>query len=134
MNHCKETDIVYSSYTPRDLYYIMCNAEQSGAFVAHVRGDLCQTAEDFFREISSAMRFPYYFGWNWDAFDECINDLEWLKFSYLLIIIDHYESIFMGDISSKRLLVKCLMTAKNEWSSRGIPLTVMLNSQDEKQN
>lgn len=48
----------------------------------------------FFCEISSAMRFPWYFGWNWAAFDECITDLEWLDFSSLLIVIDDYHLIF----------------------------------------
>jgi hypothetical protein len=29
-------------------------------------------------EFAASFQFPYYFGENWPAFDECINDLSWL--------------------------------------------------------
>ncbi len=59
-------------------YILLCiNYEhEKGAFVCFLRGELCGSSNEFFREISTAMRFPYYFGWNWNAFDECITDLE----------------------------------------------------------
>ena len=90
----KENEIISTSYTPEELYSVMYRADQGGAYVAHIRGELCSTTDSFFREISSAMRFPHYFGWNWAAFDECITDLEWLKFSCILIVIDDHEELF----------------------------------------
>ena len=36
------------------------------------------TSHNVFAFYSKALSFPDYFGWNWDAFDECITDLSWL--------------------------------------------------------
>ena len=33
---------------------------------------------DLFRDISSKLNFPNFFGNNWDALDECLCDLEWI--------------------------------------------------------
>jgi hypothetical protein len=47
-------------------------------FVAVVEGKACRSKTSLFDEWARAWQFPAYFGKNWDAFDECFNDLEWL--------------------------------------------------------
>ncbi len=126
----KEDTIKCSSYRPEELYSIMYRAEQNNAYVVYIRGDLCPTVKDFFREISSAMRFPYYFGWNWAALDECITDLEWLKFTCILLVIDQKDSLFLNEDSPEELvstLIKYLGLAVEYWKSQNITMDVYLN-------
>jgi RNAse (barnase) inhibitor barstar len=48
-----------------------------------------RTVNSLFDEIAASFQFPWYFGENWDALDECLNDLAWLPArSYLLGIMD----------------------------------------------
>lgn len=35
--------------------------------------------DELLRLISRTLRFPGYFGFNWDALDECLGDLSWLE-------------------------------------------------------
>ena len=54
-----------------------------------LRGAKMGTAFGLFDEISAALQFPYYFGENWAALEECINDLSWLPGdAYVVIVMD----------------------------------------------
>jgi hypothetical protein len=43
-----------------------------------VRGDRCDIVASLFHEWAAALQFPYYFGRNWNAYEECLGDLAWL--------------------------------------------------------
>ncbi len=38
-------------------------------------------------EYARQLRFPAYFGWNWDAFEECLRDLSWLEGVKEIVIV-----------------------------------------------
>lgn len=122
--------IIYSTYTDRELYSIMFDAAQEGAFVSHIRGKMCDDIDGFFREVSSSMRFPYYFGWNWAAFDECITDLEWLNCASYFMVIDNYDFFFSHDAlkeDNKKLVLKYLRKAVNYWQSKNVQFVIIIN-------
>jgi hypothetical protein len=68
-----------------------------GRAVRLIRGRKCHTKQAFFDEVGAALQFPYYFGENWDAFDECINDLTWLPAQEYILIISNAEQLLMND-------------------------------------
>ena len=126
--------IQYTCLNDSELYSIEYQSTFEDAYVSHINGKLCLTLNDFFREVSSSMRFPYYFGWNWDAFSECITDLDWLKFKSIQIVIDNYELMFKSESSEDErkkqlsLLAKHLDIAYHFWEKRGIVFSVIINS------
>src|SRR5437868_567642 len=57
--------------------------------VRWLRGKHMPTVEHMFNEFAAALQFPYYFGENWAAFDECLADLAWLPATgYLITVFD----------------------------------------------
>ncbi|HEX6471418.1 MAG TPA: barstar family protein [Streptosporangiaceae bacterium] len=42
---------------------------------AVVDGRACRTRAAFFEEVARALRFPAYFGHNWDALVDCLRDV-----------------------------------------------------------
>ena len=70
-----------------------------------------------FDEFAAALQFPYYFGENWSAFDECITDLEWLPGdAYILVIIDSEAVLSKEDKEQFSTLISVLQKAGDEWS------------------
>ncbi len=45
---------------------------------------LCR--DDVFSFYASTLSFPEYFGWNWDAFHDCITDLSWIDDTTIHIV------------------------------------------------
>lgn len=42
--------------------------------------------DELLSQLSSKLRFPDYFGNNWDALDECLRDLSWLPQRSIVVI------------------------------------------------
>jgi len=81
-----------------------------------VRGHKATTEPAFFDECAAAWQFPYYFGENWDAFEECLTDLEWLPAeAYMFCVIQgvHLLEKERGDQQHRLLLV--LQHIAKEW-------------------
>ncbi|MFC6093573.1 barstar family protein [Saccharothrix lopnurensis] len=101
--------------------------------VARLDGAAMIETHDVFDQFSRALRFPVYFGWNWDALSDCLRDLSWWPADRYLVIIDHAESILLGGAEERGSLLSILSQAAQEWANpvgkpngEGIPFKVLL--------
>ena len=80
------------------------HASRSAGFVTRiVRGTKMRTTQSLFDEFGAAMQFPYYFGENWNAFDECISDLSWVSAKgYMIAVSSANEVLVESDPSEFR--------------------------------
>ena len=90
----------------------------SGLTVRVVRGRKMHTCERLFDEFAAALQFPWYFGENPDAFDECITDLCWLppQSGYVIVVTDPNEVLADADADALAWLVGSLSRARDEWA------------------
>jgi hypothetical protein len=59
----------------RQVHDLAIKPPNGGVDVWFVRGERCINRESLFREWSRSLPFPDYFGNNWDAFDESLNEI-----------------------------------------------------------
>jgi hypothetical protein len=86
--------------------------------VRFLRGRKMDTVQSLFDEFAAALQFPYYFGENWPAFDECLADLEWLPGdAYILIITDSQLLLSKCDLVPLSIFIDVLQKViANDWS------------------
>ena len=87
-----------------------------GAVVRIVRGRNCATAMDLFREWGAALQFPSYFGENWDAFEDCLLDLEWLPAKGYVIILTNANHLLKNAPHELHVFCDILNRAAEEWN------------------
>jgi hypothetical protein len=84
-----------------------------------LRGSKMRTISGLFNEFGAALQFPYYFGENWNAFDECVKDLSWLYASGFVLIVHDADQILIEATDSEgqiQSLLRILNSAAKEWS------------------
>jgi hypothetical protein len=94
-------------------------------FVARAQGSL-KTKADILLSISEALSFPDYFGNNWDAFDECINDLEWLPYKGYILLLENGSDLLELPLNEWKLFFGVLEEATEFWKQEGKSFHVAL--------
>jgi RNAse (barnase) inhibitor barstar len=64
--------------------------------VALVDGKKARDKAAFMREVARALKFPDYFGANWDAFAECLDDLHW-KDVPIFVVVAHGDALLADE-------------------------------------
>jgi len=91
---------------------------ERGIIARIIRGRRCSSVEALFQEWAAALQFPYYFGNNWDAFEECISDLEWLSGRAFVIFITQVERVLPSLNREFRMLLEILQSSVADLRSR----------------
>jgi hypothetical protein len=81
-----------------------------GSKLAIARVDLRKPVFDAF---SQALAFPDWFGWNWDALEDCLTDLSWHEAAGHVAILEGNEA--------SGILVDVLSSAAQFWAAQGKP-------------
>jgi hypothetical protein len=84
--------------------------------LAHVSLKEVKNKDKLLEVIARQLRFPEWFGGNWDALEDCLCDLSWRKGSgHVLLFEDFRMSDELG------ILIDILGACAEFWASRGRP-------------
>jgi RNAse (barnase) inhibitor barstar len=111
-------------------YFETCKMKAIDKFVVLLDGEFMKDKNSLFKEFSMQLKFPGYFGYNWDSFEECINDLEWITANAFLIGINNSKK-FLSSIryEDMRVFKDILIKACDNWSQ---PYDEDKNDEDKK--
>ena len=84
---------------------------EAGEVVREIRG--WASEEDLFRALASALQFPDYFGHNWDAFDECLREVD----GDVVLLVHDAASLWRDAPSVAGMLVDAWLSAAQDCES-----------------
>ena len=88
-----------------------------GYYIGVVDGLNSRTYKTFLVEIAVAFQFPDYYGGNTAAFDECINDLDWIVEQNYCLVITNSHLFMSDDPDNKEWLLSIFYRITTEWAN-----------------
>ena len=78
---------------------------------------------DALRAIAKALRFPDWFGGNWDALEDCLGDLSWRPGDGHVLVFRNWQALPGDDLGA---LIDVLRSSAEFWQGRGKPFFAVL--------
>jgi len=85
------------------------------------------TKKRFLAVAARAFNFPGWFGANWDAFEDCVTDLEWVPASAYVVLLEDMEGFAAHSQPDFLTALAILEAAAKFWSEQGIPFHVLVS-------
>lgn len=80
----------------------------------------------FLKAVAKSLRFPEYFGHNWDAFYDCLIDLEHEKGEGILVLLREASGFARADPEEFAAAIDTLQDAVEFWDDDGKMLVVIV--------
>lgn len=74
--------------------------------------------ETLMKTLAEALRFPDWFGANWDALEDCLSDLSWREAPGWVLVFRDSHALPRDDLG---VLLEVLRSAAQFWAGRGRP-------------
>ena len=94
------------------------------ALEVHIDLSTCIGKRDLLDRFAAALRFPSWFGHNWDAMHDCLTDLSWLPASAYRVVLSHPALLREHEPETLASALQVLADATVFWASEGIAFTV----------
>lgn len=102
--------------------------KEYGFQLFYIDGKDVKTKADFFQVSAKTMNFPDYFGENWDAFADFINDLSWLSGNGYILLYNQPEYFANSDPSEWSIALDIFQEAVESWKETDTPMYVLLRT------
>ena len=103
---------------------------EAGAALGYVmaRVDLagCVDVSTLFARFARALRFPEWFGHNWDALADSLGDLSWLPGSGYVLLIENASGWRAAAGDDAAILLAILNDAAATWAAQGVAFWALL--------
>jgi RNAse (barnase) inhibitor barstar len=120
---------VYWLVAPRDLAEVEHLAAGAGRSFFRVECKLIRGKGALLDRLARALRFPDWFGRNWDALEECLTDLSWLEAKGVVVLLDGADAFAEAAPEDFASGLEVLRSAAGFWKGKRRPMLVLLRGE-----
>ncbi|GAB4336543.1 MAG: hypothetical protein OHK0047_26020 [Leptolyngbyaceae cyanobacterium] len=88
-------------------------------------GEKITTKTEFLQAAAQALQFPDYFGYNWDAFEDCLTDWDRLTGKGAILLYTQPENFAKANPKDWSTLVAILHSTVADWLKGNLSLYVL---------
>ena len=108
---------------------LLAGAAAADCVVLRVDLAAARDKDDMLAAIARDLRFPEWFGQNWDALTDCLLDMGWLPATAYLIILEHCDGIHGRAESDFVTLMQTFQNAAQTWREDDVPFWCLVDMQ-----
>mgnify|MGYP000914853174 CR=1 FL=1 len=86
----------------------------------------CLDKDEVLDRFAAALRFPDWFGRNWDALADSLGDLSWLPAEGYLLLLDHAGAWRAAEPGQFDTVLEILDDAARTWSAQRVPFWTLV--------
>jgi len=105
---------------------ILATITDWGWYAGYINGRYVEDKQTFLNQAGQALAFPAYYGRNWDAFEEMVRDLSWLKAAGYVVLYDELYRFADSQADEWQTALSILKHACAFWQQEGIPFYVLV--------
>jgi RNAse (barnase) inhibitor barstar len=108
---------------------LLAGALAAGCLVLRVDLAAARNKDQMLDAVGRALRFPEWFGHNWDALTDCLLDMGWLPATGYVIILDHCDGIHGRAEADFVKLMQIFQEAAATWREDDVPFWCLVDMQ-----
>jgi hypothetical protein len=97
-----------------------------GVRLFRVDASRARSKQRFLAAAARAMDFPDWFGANWDAFADCVTDLQWAPADAYVVLLENIQGFARRAPRDFRTALRILEEAAQFWNEAGVPFHVLV--------
>lgn len=108
---------------------LIAAAENCGYVIFRVDLSRARDKQGLLEAVGRDMAFPEWYGSNWDALADCLNDLGWRPGEGYLVLLEHCDLLHERAPSDLVAALRIFEEAADNWREQGIALWCLVDMQ-----
>ena len=128
LNFSKGSSVLITNHENAEAFIKMFASNKYLIF--SIDGTKINSKKDLLSRLASEMKFPTYFGNNWDALEECLKDLNWFIENGYVIRFINADKFIKDHPSDFRVLIEIAEAVANHWKFHKVEFILIVETND----